>query len=348
MSSDKVKAIDIAELAGVSQPTVSRALRNSPLVSKETRERVQAIAKKMNYKVDVHASNLRSRLTHTIALLICRDSEDQSAMINPFFMSMLASITLAASKNSYDLLLSFQQLSDDWIADYESSNKADGIIFLGYGAYTDYIERISSLNQSDAHIVTWGPVVENQPGYFIGCDNKAGGYQVGKHLLELGHTEIAFIGDISEDSPEFKERFTGFSMALKEAGIKVNPNLVLSAHSSEDHGFIATKELLTKKEIFTAVFCASDLIAIGAMRSFNKHGLNVPNDISVVGFDDIPRSSYTNPAITTVNQDTEKAGELLVESLLDLIHNEKPKQLRLLTPTLVKRESTTRKNSTKK
>ena len=345
MTTAKIKAIDIAELAGVSQPTVSRALRNSPLVSKETREKVQAIAKQMNYKVDVHASNLRSRLTHTIALLICRDSDEESAMINPFFMSMISSITHAAAKNGYDLLLSFQQLSDDWIADYESSKKADGIIFLGYGAYTDYIERISSLNQTNAHIVTWGPVVENQPGYFIGCDNTAGGFQVGKHLIELGHTQFAFIGNISDDCPEFNERFEGFQKALEGTGIIIDPELIVPALSSEDDGVSAANKLLEKEKDFSAVFCVSDLVAIGAMRAFNKHGLNVPNDISVVGYDDIPRSTYINPALTTVNQDTQKAGLLLVESLLDLIHNEKPKQLRLLEPTLIKRDSTSQAKS---
>ncbi|MBT8141741.1 MAG: LacI family transcriptional regulator [Gammaproteobacteria bacterium] len=340
MPTHKIKAIDIAHLAGVSQPTVSRALRNSPLVSKKTREKVQAIAKELNYKVDVHASNLRTQHTNTLALLIRRDSEDQSTMINPFFTTMLTSITHAAARHGYDLLVSFQQLSQDWIADYESSKKADGIIFLGYGAYTDYIERISSLKGSDAHIVTWGPVVEGQPGYFVGCDNFSGGYQVAKHLLELGHKNIAFIGDISDDSPEYRDRFNGFSTALQEADLTIDPLMHHGAHSSEECGYTAARELLNRDMDFTAVFCVSDLIAIGAIRAFNKHGLNVPEDISVAGFDDIPRSTYINPALTTVKQDTQHAGELLVDALIALIHDEEPSQIRLLEPSLIKRDST--------
>ncbi len=340
MKNDKVKAIDIAELAGVSQPTVSRALRNSPLVSKATRDRIQQIARDLNYKVDVRASKLRSNQTNTIALLIYRDSDEPSHMINPFFRTMLSGITHATDKHGYDLLVSFQQLSENWVADYEFSHKADGIIFLGYGAYTDYINRISSLNDSDAHFVTWGPVVEGQPGYFIGCDNHAGGYKVGQHLIELGHSRLAFLGDISDDCPEYKERYAGYKQAIEEHKLKIDTELVIAADSNEESGYRAAQELLKQHEKFTALFCASDLIAVGAYKAIREQGLNIPDDISIVGFDDLPRSRYISPELTSVSQNTHLAGELLVDSVLSLIEGEKPKQERLLEPSLIVREST--------
>ena len=126
----KANSIDIAYRAGVSQSTVSRALRNSPLVNKATRERIQAIAKELNYKVDKNASNLRLKSSATIALLLFEDPTSDDSLINPFFLSMLGSITRACARSGYDLLVSFQQMNADWHADFEDSNKADGIILL--------------------------------------------------------------------------------------------------------------------------------------------------------------------------------------------------------------------------
>ena len=135
-------SFDIAYLAGVSQPTVSRALRNSPLVSEGTRKKVQEIAKQVNYKVDRNAANLRTKTTKTIALLIFEDPTLDDSQINPFFLSMLGSITRSAALEGYDLLVSFQQLSEDWHSEYELSHRADGIILLGYGDYVRYQEKL--------------------------------------------------------------------------------------------------------------------------------------------------------------------------------------------------------------
>ncbi|GLS24737.1 LacI family DNA-binding transcriptional regulator [Marinibactrum halimedae] len=336
MKDSKPTSLDIAHLAGVSQPTVSRALRNSPLVSKETREKIQAIARELNYKVDVNASNLRSQSTKTLALLLCEDPGD--SMINPFFLSMLGSITRAAAKEGYDLLVSFQQLSEDWRADYEDANKANGIIFLGYGDYTQYIDRISRLDQAGAHFITWGPVVPGQPGHFLGCDNTLGAYEATQHLIQLGRKHIAFIGDTSDDCPEFQDRYRGYLKALSEHGLKYNQQLHASANSTETMGFDATQTILERTEPFDSVFCCSDLMAIGTIQCLRENGYSVPDDIAVVGFDDIPTASHMTPPLTTVQQDTIKAGELLVENILSLINGEHIES-RLLPPQLIIRKS---------
>src|SRR4030095_9579423 len=141
----KTTSIDIAYLAGVSQPTVSRALRGSPMVSEETRRRIETIAQQLNYKVDKNASNLRCQHSNTLALLFFEDPTPDDSQINPFFLSMLGSITRACALRGYDLLISFQQLSTDWQADYEDSNKADGLILLGYGDYLESQSRLERL-----------------------------------------------------------------------------------------------------------------------------------------------------------------------------------------------------------
>jgi len=334
----KPTSLDIAHLAGVSQPTVSRALRNSPLVSEATRKKVQEVARKLNYKVDVNARNLRSQRNNTIALLLCEDPDSSGTLINPFFLSMMGSITRAAARAGYDVLISFQQLSDDWLADYEDANKADGIIFLGYGDYTSYANRIQALDEMNAHFITWGPVIEGQPGHFLGCNNAEGGYSAADHLLQLGRRNIAFLGDISEDFPEFHERYRGYVEAHEAHDAAPSPNLVIPCDSNSDHGFDAANALLESGHCFDAVFCASDLIAIGAMKAFTQAGLKLPQDVAVVGFDDIHSASFTSPALTTVKQKTVEAGEELVDSILKLIAGEDISS-RLLPTELIVRES---------
>src|SRR6267142_3811238 len=138
----KSTSIDVAYRAGVSQSTVSRALRGSPTVNEETRKRIEEIAHKLNYTVDKNASNLRTQHSNTIALLFFEDPTPDDSLINPFFLAMLGSITRACAQRGYDLLISFQQQSGNWHVDYEDSRKADGILLLGYGDYLEYRERL--------------------------------------------------------------------------------------------------------------------------------------------------------------------------------------------------------------
>ncbi|HBC51376.1 MAG TPA: LacI family transcriptional regulator, partial [Stenotrophomonas maltophilia] len=211
----KATSLDIAHLAGVSQPTVSRALRGSPMVNAETRERILRIARELNYKVDKNASSLRLRNAGTLALLFFEDPTNDDSLINPFFHSMLGSITRACALLGQDLLVSFQQLSTDWQADYEDSNKADGIILLGYGDYHESRDRLQRLVEQGTHFVRWGAALPGQPGVSIGSDNFQGGHDITPHLLLQGCRRIAFLGHASSHYPEFQERYRGHVAALQ-------------------------------------------------------------------------------------------------------------------------------------
>jgi len=338
MKPNKPTSFDIAYRAGVSQPTVSRALRNSPLVNKETRERVQAIARELNYKVDINARKLRSKESRTFALLFSEDPGSTDTAISPFFLSILANITRSSARRGYDLLISFQHYSDDWGAEYENSHKADGIIFLGYGDYLTYIKKIARLDEMGAHFIAWGPVLPNQPGRFIGCDNVDGGYQATKHLIQLGHKNIAFIGSTGDFSPEFAARYQGYAKALLEANLIVDPTLQTDAHVNECDGFEGMEALINSRAKFTAAFCATDVIAMNAIRALHHTGKRVPEDVAIIGFDDIPMSSFSSPPLTTVRQDTQLAGEMLVEKLIDVIDGKKASSIQLPT-SLIVRES---------
>ncbi|NMH58508.1 LacI family DNA-binding transcriptional regulator [Alteromonas ponticola] len=319
---EKATSFDIAHMAGVSQSTVSRALSNSPLVNKETRERIQQIARELNYKVDKNASNLRKQKSTTIALLLFEDPTSDDSMINPFFLSMLGSITRACANAGYDLLVSFQNLEDDWHAEFEDSNKADGIILLGYGDYLSYRTKLTQLEEQGTHFVRWGAHDEDHPGISIGCDNFQGGFDIANHLYNLGHRKFSFIGDADSHAPEFLARYTGFITALKKHGIPAQDISQVNAISTEDSGSEAMQFMLAENQFVDAIFCASDLIAIGVLRALRKTSLRIPEDIAVVGYDNIPVSAFTSPALTTVQQNTKKAGELLVETLLKAINKE--------------------------
>jgi DNA-binding LacI/PurR family transcriptional regulator len=319
---EKATSLDIAHRAGVSQSTVSRALRNSPLVNKETRDRVQAIALQLNYKVDKNASNLRRQHSQTIALLLFEDPTSDDSLINPFFLSMLGSITRASAQAGYDLLVCFQNLNDDWQAEYEDSNKADGLILLGYGDYVDYRAKLAKLEEQHTHFVRWGAHDAEHPGISIGCDNFQGGYDITRHLLSLKKKNFAFIGGADNHAPEFMARFLGHKEAIKQGG-QVISAVQVDAISTEDSGYDAATHLLSQKHQLDAIVCASDLIAIGVLRALRDHDIAIPSQIAVVGYDNIPVTSFANPALTTVKQDTKLAGEILVNSLLKLIAGEK-------------------------
>ena len=338
----KATSLDIAYLAGVSQPTVSRALRGSPMVNEETRRRILNIARQLNYKVDKNASSLRLRNAGTLALLFFEDPTPDDSLINPFFHSMLGSITRACAVRGYDLLVSFQQLSTDWQADYEDSNKADGIILLGYGDYHESRQRLQRLVEQGTHFVRWGAALPDQPGVSIGSDNFQGGYDITTHLLDQGCRRIAFLGHASSHYPEFQERHRGHAEAMRARGLAVEPGLQYDAITTELSGYEACLGLLARGERFDAICAASDLIAIGAMRALRERGLRVPQDVAVTGFDDIPLAASVSPALSTVQQDTKQAGHLLVESLIALIRGE-PAQGQTIAVRQVVRESSLRR-----
>ena len=334
----KATSFDIAFLAGVSQPTVSRALRGNPRVREETRRRVQAIAQKLNYKVDKNASNLRCQRSSTLALLFFEDPTPDDSQINPFFHSMLGSITRACARSGYDLLISFQQQSGNWHEDYEDTHKADGLILLGYGDYLKYRERLERLVEQGTHFVLWGAVQIGQPGLSVGSDNYQGSYDATGHLLNLGRRNLAFLGTASSQYPEFFARYQGYTRALQDAGIVAHLRLQVDAITTERCGYMAAGELLNRGQPVDGIIAASDLIAIGAIHALQERRIDVPGEVSIVGFDDIPATTLSNPPLTTVAQDTKLAGEVLVDTVLRRVRNE-PAEAKMLRTRLVVRQS---------
>jgi DNA-binding LacI/PurR family transcriptional regulator len=332
-------SLDIALLAGVSQSTVSRALSGNRSVGAATRQRIQSIADALGYHVDLRARHLRTQQTGALTLLMFADAGLGGIGLNAFFLSMIGGITQAASRRGFDLIVSLQQLSEDWHADYQRSRKSDGLILLGYGDYRRMEQTLRQLVAQRTRFVRWGIVQPGQPGLSVGCDNAAGSASVTRHLLDLGRRQIAFLGDRSANSPEFRQRYLGYREALKQADRPLDPLLRVDAGLNSLHaGSEAVERLLARGAHFDAIVAASDQIAISAISRLHRAGVRVPEDVAVVGFDDLPLSALSTPALTTVRQDPVLAGEQLIDALVASIEG-RPAESVLLTPELVVRES---------
>jgi DNA-binding LacI/PurR family transcriptional regulator len=337
MTQRRPTSFDIAALAGVSQPTVSRALSGSSSVSAETRQRVLEAAEQLNYKVDKNASGLRRQQAKTLALLFFEESSG-AALLNPFYLSLVGPMVRRCAEHGYDLLFSIQQLSSDWHVDYEDSRKADGIILLGYGDYVEYRPRLEKLVERGAHFVRWGSATEGEVGATVACDNQQGGFDATSHLLQQGRRRIAFVGTVDPGYPEFLERWNGYQRALAAARIDVDERLQVDADPSEAAGRRAVERLIAREAEFDAVFAASDISAIGVMHALQAIGRRVPEDVAVVGFDDIPSASLSSPPLTTVAQDPREASDALVEAIITSIEQGSPTN-RVLPARLIVRES---------
>jgi len=337
MSVKRPTSFDIAALAGVSQATVSRALSQSPAVSEEVRKRVFEAAARLNYTVDVNARKLRSKRINTIAVLISEDL-DQDNPINPFFVPLLGAILKYAGSKGYDVLTSLQQQSANWSSDYGFARRADGVILLGYKDYEDYSRKARQLSEINEPWVVWGLAQPGEAEHGVGSDNAEGAYQAVSHLIRMGRRQIAFLGEASSSHPEFRDRYDGYARALGEAGLSVDPALLADCFISREDGAAAIGRLLDRGTAFDAVFATADLPAIGAMQVLQKRGRRIPEDVSVIGFDDLWAAACTTPALSTVRQDTTAAARALVDALDTLIAGEALSAV--LVPTrLIVRES---------
>jgi len=331
-------SLDIAAITGVSQATVSRALSHSPLVNDETRERILSVAKQLHYKVDSNARKLRSKKIHTMAVLISADLDNPQNPINPFFLPMIGSILQYAGEKGYDIITSLQQPSDDWGTDYGFSRRADGIIFLGCKDFESYTHKFEYLNEVGDPWVVWGVNRPDCARLCIGSDNEDGGFKATAHLARLGRRRIAYFGKSSKEHPEFRERYEGYRRALQAAGLEYDPKLHRDCFLEREEGMNEVSRMIEEGVEFDAVFASCDLLAMGVLQGLNRRGVRVPQEVSVVGFDDLWVCSSLSPSLSTMRQDTEAAARVLVDGLSNLIENEDVRDIRL-PAQLVVRES---------
>lgn len=325
---------DLARLAGVSTATVSRALNDSDLISPETKRRVWELARRHAYPVRRPAPTTSGREAKTVALVIPAPLGREARLSDPFYLELVGGIGDAARDRGCDFLVSHAAPGDAaGLVSVLESNRADGVIFLGQSRLHD---QFNALADRHDRFVVWGADLPDQRYCAVGSDNLRGGARATAHLIRLGRRRIAFLGDT--DAPELMQRLQGYQEAVEEAGIPYDPRLVQPAHFDIESAAEAVDLLAARRVDFDGVVAASDMIALGAIRALIQRGRRVPEDVSVVGYDDVAIARYNHPALTTVRQDVGKGGVLLVSKLMTLVNGGRAYGERLPTE-LVVRES---------
>ena len=304
---------DIAELAQVSVSTVSRALNDHPAISEETKRLVWKLARDRDYKFRPSMPTLVSGAAATIVIVIPRPQGRHGRISDPFFQELIGGVAEAARESSCDLLLShLAPESFDDLSQLMAANRANGVIFLGQ---SELHERFNRLAKEEARFLAWGADLPGQQYCTVGSENEKGGMRATSHLMRLGRRRIAFFG--STDAPEAMQRYNGYVAAHTEAGIDLDPRLMLPVHFEIESADTAVNHLIASGAEFDGIVAASDLIALGAIRALHRAGRSVPDDVSIVGYDNIQLASYSQPALTTVSQDMAKAGRIMVSKLME-------------------------------
>ncbi len=331
----RTQMVDIARLAGVSVSTVSRALNGSDLISKETRDRITAIAREHHYTINAGAKNLRMQRNHTIAVVIPYDATSRQHISDPFFLSMLGSLADAVTDRGYDLLLSRVDADNlDAAARLFESGQALGIVLIGQWLHHD---QLNEMAQRRVPMVVWGAQLPQQRYCTVGGDNVLGGRLAAQHLIARGRRRLLFVGD--PRLPEVAQRHEGYLEALQAANVEVSNDLLLQVPFDVDIARGAFTQLLARKVAFDGVVACSDLLGITVIQVLRERGHRVPDEVAVVGYDDMPVALYCDPPLTSVHQPVQEAGAAMVDALLALSHGHATAP-RVLPVALVERQST--------
>lgn len=320
---------DVAAAAGVSIATVSKAVNGRYGISSETSKRVLQVVAELGYESSLVASSMRSRRTGVIGVLV--------ADFEPFSAEVLKGVGAALRDSGYDLLAyAGSRDSDSTGWERRSLSRLSGTLIDGAIVVTPTVVTASA----DVPIVVIEPHTGHAGTPAVESDSFGGALQATRYLIELGHTRIGFLGgrpDLRSDG----WRDAGYRKGLAEAGIPYDPNLVRSGFYQEAATRAPALSLLTSPQRPTAVFAANDLSAIAIVKVAFELGLDVPEDLSVIGFDDIPDASRLNPALTTIRQPMQRLGSEAAGLLIALMAGETPEATRVRLPTRLVRRQTT-------
>jgi len=323
---------DVAALAGVSTATVSRALSQPDKVTEETRERVLQAVKSCGYKMNTAARQFRRQRTETILVLV-------PDIGNPFFSNIIQGIESCAQQHNYRVILGETdtgRAEAESYAGYMRQQHADGAILLTVDGVENFIA-----DNTNIPVVLACEYLPVSPCPTVRIDNTQAAEDAVAHLLELGHRRIAYINGPAA-SPLSIDRLRGYRSALQSAGITVEQELIVQGDYSPESGYACAKQLLAMVTPPSAIFAASDPMAIGVMRAAGECGCRIPEDLSLVGFDDIRFAEFMTPSLTTIHQPRELIGSTAMQQLLLLLDDTTPQQDSVLEHQLVIRESTGR------
>lgn len=319
---------------GVSASTVSRALSDHPGISKSTRAGVKELARRLGYAAPARRRRARIREPQLLVVMPPYANQHLGRIAEPFVIKLLEGITRAMRDRGLDFQISHRVPRDEpSLRQLMEMHPDDGFIFLGQSQFHDALNRQTSLGRA---LVVWGSQRDEQAYCSIGSDNYHGGFRATTHLLRLGRRRIAFLGTPAYF--EILDRLEGYKAALRAHDIDPDEALILSTELDIEDGMVAAEDLLSRGAPFDGVIAATDTLAFGVIKALARHGMRVPQDVSVVGYDDIDSASHSSPALTTVRQDPLKAGRLLTSKLIQCMAGQRPSSERM-PAELVIRES---------
>ena len=323
---------DIARLAGVSHSTVSRALHNSPLIPAQTTLRIQKIAQEAGYSASAVARGLVTRRTDAVGVVV-------TSIADPFNGEIVAGIEDVANELGYSVILATSQADPEREMSVVRSfreRRVDGVLVASSRVGALYVPFLDEL---EIPVV----LINNQhPSRFVdsvSIDNTDGGCQATRHLIELGHTAIAYLGD-EQGLQSDVERYRGYKKALAASGLRLRKDLITRGNGKPDGAFVAADALLAGSNRPSAVFCYNDMSALGVLQAAAKHRLSVPQDLSIVGFDDIFFAERLEPPLTTIHQPKREIGRSAMELLVALLKGEKAESVTTIRGQLIIRGST--------
>ncbi|QKS70659.1 LacI family DNA-binding transcriptional regulator [Paenalkalicoccus suaedae] len=328
---------DIAKIAGVSVTTVSRALNGYSDVSEKTRSRVEQVAKELKYSPNAVARTLVMNKSKTIGLLV--SDLNRAGAKDMFTYEVMCGINDSVSDEDYDLILFSTNHDKQQVKTYTQlcqERQVEGVIMQGVRMNDTYLTEIMD---SQIPCVLIDVELEGDSVGYVSTDNVFGAQMAVKHLVNLGHKKIGFING-HDQALVSKKRREGYEKELTSAGITIDESLIANGEFNELQAEIVARDILTKHQDITAFFCASDLMALGAMRAIQQKGLRIPEDISIVGFDDITLAQYTSPPLTTVSQDKYQMGYVAAKLLIGMLTNSDQARKTILDNQLIKRGST--------
>jgi DNA-binding LacI/PurR family transcriptional regulator len=316
MCKNSVKTIaDIARLAGVSKSTVSRALNDSPLIGEETKAKIRSIARQYNFQINIPARRLSMKQSRTIAF-VTHAYHKEFSVADLFGLEIMGGISNGLAKQGYDMLVIHVDPQDTkWAHLYFDTGRVDGFILMTSSRKQSHVKALLEIG---APFITWGVPQPNQKYCSVTGDNFNGGKMAAAHLLSVGRRKIGFIGGPDYEM-EIQHRLNGYKSALQEAGQIVEAELIEYGDFSNTSGAEAMRRLLKKSPDIDAVFVNSDLMAIAAMDVIRENRKTIPEDISVVGYDDLSIAEHSNPPLTTVRQNIPLAGKLLAQNLIQFL-----------------------------
>jgi len=324
---------DVAKHAGVSRATASLIVRNSPKIAPETRKKVLKSMEELGYVYDRVAANLRSKSSTTVGIIITDIS-------NTYYSELLKGVHHTLEKIGYTVLLgvTFDSVEkQDQILSTMIEHRVGGVILCPVSESSDAI--VNRLKKIQTPIILAVRELAGANCDFVSVDYKAGAQMAVEHLIQKGHKRIAFIGGYSKSSTWIK-RIEGYSLALQQAGIEIDESIVIDSLPTREGGMDAVRQLLSQRNLPTAIFCFSDLVAFGVMQGIREAGLTPGKDIAIVGFDNIPEAEIFYPSLTTVSSFAELTGKTAAKLLHErIVHPEGENQRIILNPELMVRDS---------